>query len=352
MRSLVTNPAHISRSPGDRVPWWVLIWIKRSPLVFLVLSVACFSIGLCCFAYASHQVSIGVIPDPDSSQSISDGFAQSFVTATLTTVLTTITSFGLAAVSAWFASERWTFARHRGQKWLSDVLIESIEQFLQTPVVSWIRMVVKFLGRNVEKTWAALLSLYERLRNLCSSSEVNDEGDDLEANGVPTTSGGGPSHPPSHLEPSNTVKFGMSSLTLPVLTESPKPAHVVPPSAPVNSPTTKETPLPEASPISHGKHLWQKAFKNVKMRNSMAALASASGNTGKPYRRRTTSSGLSEPFDRKKAIIEPVTPLKSRISTLVPKLAALEATQDLAAHNALVRHLDFSPDGRFLATSR
>lgn len=38
------------------MPWWVLIWIKRSPLVFLVLSVACFSLGLCCFTYASHQV--------------------------------------------------------------------------------------------------------------------------------------------------------------------------------------------------------------------------------------------------------------------------------------------------------
>ncbi|EDR02766.1 uncharacterized protein LACBIDRAFT_307996 [Laccaria bicolor S238N-H82] len=59
----------------------------------IVLSVACFSIGLCCFAYASHQ---------------------SFITATLTTVLTTITSFGLTAVSAWFASEHWTFTRHCG----------------------------------------------------------------------------------------------------------------------------------------------------------------------------------------------------------------------------------------------
>lgn len=48
---------YCSRSPGHRVPWWVLIWIKRSPLVFLVLSVACFSVGLCCFAYASDQVS-------------------------------------------------------------------------------------------------------------------------------------------------------------------------------------------------------------------------------------------------------------------------------------------------------
>jgi hypothetical protein len=334
------------------VPWWVLIWIKRSPLVFLVLSVACFSIGLCCFTYASHQVSIGVIPDPDSSQLTFDGFPQSFVTTTLTTVLTTFTSFGLAAVSAWFASERWTYARHRGQKWLSDVLIESIEQFIQTPVLCWIRTVVKFLGRNIEKTWAALLSLYEWLRNLCSSSELDNEGDDLEASGVPTTSGSGPSHRPSHLESSNPVKLGMSSVTLPVLTESPKPAHVVPPSALVNSPTEKETPLPEASPISPGRQLWLKAFQNVRMRNSMAALASTSGNTAQPDRRRTTSSGLPGPYDRKRAIIEPVTVLKSRISTLVPKLAALEATQDLAAHNALVRHLQFSPDGRFLATSR
>ena len=351
MRSLVAYPAHVSRSPGDRVPWWVLIWIKRSPLVFLVLSVACFSIGLCCFAYASNQVSISVIPDPDSSQSASDGCAQSFVTATLTTVLTTITSFGLAAVSAWFASERWTFARHRGQKWLSDVLNESIEQFVQTPVASWTQTVVTFLGRNVEKTWAAISTLYEWLKNLCSSSELDDEGDDLEANGVPTTRGSGPSHPPSHLEPSNPVKLGISSVSLPELTESPKPAHVVPPSAPVNSPMRKET-SPEASPISPGKQLWQKAFQNVRMRNRLAALTSVSGDTAQPYRRRTTSSGHPGPYDRKNAIIEPVTVLKSPISTLVPKLAALEPTQDLAAHNALVRHLEFSPDGRFLASSR
>jgi hypothetical protein len=55
------NPdAHLqqySRSPRHRVPWWVLIWIKRSPLVFLVVSVASFSIGLVLFAYSSEQVS-------------------------------------------------------------------------------------------------------------------------------------------------------------------------------------------------------------------------------------------------------------------------------------------------------
>lgn len=45
-----------SRSPGHHVPWWVLIWLKRSPLVFLVLSVSCFSIGLVFFSYSSRQV--------------------------------------------------------------------------------------------------------------------------------------------------------------------------------------------------------------------------------------------------------------------------------------------------------
>lgn len=250
-------------------------------------------------------------------------------------MLTAITSFGLAAVSAWFASERWAFARHRGQKWLSDVLTESREQFVQAPVVSWIPTVVIFLGRNVEKTWAAISSLYEWLKNLCSSSELDDEGDNLEANGVPTTRGSGRSHPPS-------------KISLPELTESPKPAHVVPPSAPVNSPMQKETP-PEASPISRGKQLWQNVRENFWMRNRLTAFTSVSGDTD---RRSTTSSGHPGPYDRKKAIIEPVTVLKSRISTLVPKLAALEPTQNLAAHNALVRHLEFSPDGRFLASSR
>lgn len=51
-----------SRSPGHHVPWWVLIWLKRSPLVFLVLSVSCFSIGLVFFSYSSRQVCFLLIP--------------------------------------------------------------------------------------------------------------------------------------------------------------------------------------------------------------------------------------------------------------------------------------------------
>ena len=42
----------------------------------------------------------------------------------------------------------------------------------------------------------------------------------------------------------------------------------------------------------------------------------------------------------------------SRVARLVPKLKDFEPTQEFAAHQALVRHLQFSPDGKFLATSR
>ncbi len=42
----------------------------------------------------------------------------------------------------------------------------------------------------------------------------------------------------------------------------------------------------------------------------------------------------------------------SRVAVLVPKLKSLETTQDLASHAGLVRHLQFSPDGNYLATAR
>ena len=131
-----------SRSPGHRVPWWVLIWIKRSPLIFLVVSVAAFSAGLCLFAYSSHQSSL---------------------TTTLTTVFTAFSSFGLVAVSAWFAFERWAFSRHRGKKWLMDVLAELKAEFaMSRPMVamrranhavgSSVRMCVGFIVKGGKKT--------------------------------------------------------------------------------------------------------------------------------------------------------------------------------------------------------
>ena len=124
----------ISRSPGHRVPWWVLIWIKRSPLVFLVLSVACFSVGLVLFAYSTNQVCFSIALRYSSLI-----IAQSHVVSTMTTVFTAFSSFGLTAVSTWFASERWIFSRHKGKKWLQDSLDDAWERFVSLALIAWLR---------------------------------------------------------------------------------------------------------------------------------------------------------------------------------------------------------------------
>lgn len=41
----------------------------------------------------------------------------------------------------------------------------------------------------------------------------------------------------------------------------------------------------------------------------------------------------------------------SRVGSLVPKLRRMEPVSDLSGHQALVKHLQFSPDGTLLATS-
>ncbi|RXW12919.1 hypothetical protein EST38_g12932, partial [Candolleomyces aberdarensis] len=64
------------------------------------------------------------------------------------------------------------------------------------------------------------------------------------------------------------------------------------------------------------------------------------------------ASATARPGERRRILMpEPVSNVKSRISALVPKLALLETTQDLPPHTALVRHIQFSPDGKYLATS-
>lgn len=98
-----------------------------------------------------------------------------------------------------------------------------------------------------------------------------------------------------------------------------------------------QTPV---TPNSAGKQLWRNAMRTVRMHS---ALSTPLVTPHEPYRQRTTSSSKREPV---RAVF------RSRVAALVPKLQVLETTQDLAAHQALVRHLEFSPDGRYLATSR
>ncbi|KAF8893635.1 hypothetical protein BD779DRAFT_1396588, partial [Infundibulicybe gibba] len=308
------------RSPGHRVPWWVLIWIKRSPLVFLVMSVACFSVGFCCFAYASGQHRI---------------------TSTITTVSTAFTSFGLAAVSIWFASERWIFLRHRGKKWLSDVLFESKDKFLHLPKIEKTHDVVHAAHDSIRDLWRFISrKALETARNLLSSCSSSSCYTDIL---------------PSHHHP-----VGLSTPTRQQAAESiPRsptdaepegdPLALMPTAPELESVSDSASTLP-----TKGKELWQKAIRNVKLRSTQVASLGVTmlGETrGVPRRKRTASSNPTTSGDRERPGRPVKGNLRSRIAAVASKLKSLEITQDLVAHQALVRHLQFSPDGRYLATS-
>ncbi|KAF9031656.1 WD40 repeat-like protein [Hymenopellis radicata] len=324
------------RSPGHRVPWWVLIWIKRSPLVFLVMSVASFSVGLCCFAYASEQ---------------------SHITSTITTVFTAFTSFGLLAVSAWFASERWAFGRHSGRKWLSDILMDASDRFFSLPGMGIFASCVRKFGKGFKKTKHAFRRGHRATKRLSSrtvtyfsrTSSVDEKQDDLEANG----NSNGPILPVSSPPNSPTFKHSMSDhLPSEIRASSPSP---------MTTPTLDATAPPSimegSSPTepSVGRQLWQNAIRTVKMRSAvssnLAAMAQKTSATrGTPNRQRTLSSTLQGRM-RMTADTPVKGVLRSRIATLTPQLKCLETTKDLTAHQALVKHMQFSPNGKYLATS-
>ncbi|KAI8972801.1 WD40 repeat-like protein [Trametes punicea] len=324
----VTWKQAMYRSPGHRVPWWVLIWIKRSPLAFLVLSVACFSIGLVLFAYSSGQHQ---------------------VTCTLTTVFSACSIVGLGAVSIWFASERWTFSRHNGTKWLADVLSETKVKVKSTRGVKWLiyepRAWAWTCSRWTQRHFRKLSDAVSELsaRTISRLNTVSDEKlADAERGVTPgltspmsAYASPEPMSPPlrrgaSESGPLPTVSEARTNTAASIAGEEDGTASMM---------SDTVGPLPGA-----GRGRFANAVRAViKMRAASTAFP-VEGR--KPRRQRTMSS---EGNGRE---TEPVGVLKnSRVGTLMPKLRSLQPTQSFEAHVALVRHLQFSPNGKFLATS-
>lgn len=303
------------RSPGDRVPWWVLIWIKRSPLVFLVMSVACFSAGLVLFTYSTNQGK---------------------VTSTITTVFTAFTSFGLAAVSAWFASERWTFVHHRGSKWLSDVLKDALRRFMALRLVS---IVSKCFGWGSQYVQKGVEFAGHRFRRVSSMGTITatalEQGDGLTTGEFAHTV----SCSPEPLSPLSPIRQSADSYSHFSAEGSLHPNLESPTTTFSGTSNTPNTPRDRLT----------SAIRSVMMLQS--ATSSSSNPFSFPARKRTTSSAFTDVSRGMSETGVTTTFRGSKVSSLIPKLKSLEATQDLAAHSALVRHLQFSPNGKFLATS-
>ncbi|KAF8627354.1 hypothetical protein AX15_004423 [Amanita polypyramis BW_CC] len=304
------------RSPGHRVPWWVLIWIKRSPLVFLVISNACFSIGLCCFTYSSGQ---------------------HHVTSTITTVFTAFTSFGLVAVSTWFASERWAFQRHEGKKWLSDILIETKTQLLQVSPIRQVKSCFILAKYPCKKFVAYIRRVSSRAGSLLPTHVNRAE---KTANVIL------PSINEVPASPANSIYQATTETKKP----RPIPKALSMPNLANASVETESNDVPRSP-----KELWEKAFSGVLQRPTLSQLGFAAVAASRAsLHQRTVSSNIScGPGERRRETAEEVgqAVFRSRVTALMSELKPLVVTQDLAAHEALVRHLQFSPDGKYLATS-
>ncbi|KAI6019824.1 WD40-repeat-containing domain protein [Pisolithus orientalis] len=324
------------RSPGHRVPWWVFIWIHRSPLVFLVMSVACFSVGLVLFTYATNQGKI---------------------TSIITTVFTAFTSFGLAAVSAWFASERWTFLKYRGQKWLADVLGEAWEDtvefwagVMEAPPFLWSNGWATAgcgtdLGVQRTRHNDRAASLPDTIPTFGLIAETSDSSTSAPSSSAPLLLRSGP--PSSSKINRIDMRSSFDAADANSWTGS-SHGHA---SSNANIGTellNKSSGAPPNTPITPRERFVQ-AVRSVIMLQKSPLFTNPSTHDffgtarvhcpDRDLSRQGSEGGVSEMIRG------------SRLTNLIPKLKTLQLTEDLLAHSGLVRCLQFSPNGKFLATT-
>lgn len=261
--------------------------------------------------------------------------------------------------------------RYRGGKWLDDVLTEVADTMLQNRAFDISRQGLEKVGRGsvaaisvIVRGFLAIQTKLGKLFTSCGSSRSKSDGNGSILPVSNTSNSGHNSNGNNSREGSaknvNTYGRKSSETVLALQTNALGLAPGSPRSPSIGSleksPTTESSsamPFPIRNTVSAGKQRWREAFRAVRIRAAIADPDSTPvvvGTPRAPSRRRTTSSNLT---DRRRAH----TPMKgaiakSRLADLVPRLKVLEATQDLAAHTALVKHLQFSPDGKYLATSR
>jgi len=293
-------------------------------------------------------------------------------------VLTALTSFGLCAVSAWFATERWIFMRYQGKKWLDDVLTEITETMLQNRVVDISRHGIEKIGSGLllanSVTFQILDATQARFRAFfLSSSCISNRQDDPESalpttnDYVPQASSDRSKESPAGALSSTGRKFrdkAPGSLSLHTNLGS----SINGPRSPSIASQDKKSPIYDVfshtnatlfptggGTVSAGKQRWMNAVRAVRLQavGGEQSPTPTVGTPGEPSRRRTgSSSNLTDALKKKASVTTKGAIAKSRSSSLIPKLKELEAVEDLAAHTALVKHMEFSPDGKYLATSR
>lgn len=268
----------IHRSPNHRVPWWLLTWIRRSPLVLLVNAVMCFFVGLMLVTYA-----------------ISDNL----VTPILITIFATVTSIGLASSLCWIVSERFVYIYHQGHIWLEDLVLETIKHITAPIWMITHRLYSSFRG----------LPLYVRRPPPAISFERTTDDENVQSV-APTSCGVSIVSPSSH---EDVVSI-------------------------VSEATPEEQ---DEARRTRARERFKKAVRTV---ISMQSYPRTYGSQSLDWLLHPSPASHT-PSVGGKAI------RRYGLSTLSQKLRNLECTEDISPHQALVRDLQFSPDGKYLATA-
>lgn len=99
-----------------------------------------------------------------------------------------------------------------------------------------------------------------------------------------------------------------------------------------------------------GKRRFATVVRNVMLSNrALGGYSPVSPLGGAPRKQRVNSSSGGREHEE---LVSAPSARVSRVASLIPALKSLQPTQLFQPHTALVRHLQFSPNGEFLATCR
>ncbi|EGO26456.1 hypothetical protein SERLADRAFT_436268 [Serpula lacrymans var. lacrymans S7.9] len=264
-------------SPGYQCPRWIQIWIKRSPLVFLMFSVACFSVGLVLFTYSTNQ---------------------HYVTSTITVILTAFTSLGLLFVVAWIGFEKWIFVRFMGQKWLRGVISDVVTDTFRFGTVVFPKAVRSLSQRRLQAVGRWLKWMTSSFISVIKShtkTKANIRGED-------------PVLPVTRLPSELLATQGANERS----------------TVPVTDTNPRQSDSRDSESAIHGLPRPKERFRTA-VNKVMVANALRKPYPSSVYHRRHSTGDA-------------------------PRLKNLVALRDLSIHDAPVHDIQFSPDGKLLAT--
>lgn len=218
-------------------------------------------------------------------------------------------------MSVWFASERWIFDWHNGNKLLLDLLAEHSRRFLSLRPVAWVVKhavpEVSSNGRIAQSGSHAIRAVKRVLSRLfpseSASADLRSAADDTAASDYTVEPSG-----PTDLEAQSPLeRLSFADATHPSLTGRDRFIRVV-----------------------RRVMVTQQAAGNIQSRRAVVRPSMRSS--------RRHYTGLSD--------VSTTVP-SGILSTLVPRLMNLEVMHTLDLHTGLVRDLQFSPDGSLLATT-